>query len=437
MAHMARTSIVALMALFSSVACGDSFDSSDGAGTPRDGAGDAARDAVLDGGPVLDGGNVDSPRPVTLTGTVLAPEGTIPIFGALIYAVTQEPAPIPNKVYCDKCVELPQGTPNTRSTHDGSFKLDLTPGTWKLVTQKGAFRRVREIVVPPAGLAVDVKLTTLPSKTDVSLGDTIPKMAVIQGAWDAIESSLAKLGLGKVDQNGTLVAGSEAFTLFRCTLTQLFPPVVDCKPNPPDEMLRDYAKLSQYQILFMPCDSEGIDAALSDPVVKGNLIRWVREGGRLYATDYQYDVIRTLLPDYISWQGQSNTFGSAELDSAYTASAIVNDKDMKSWLAAQGVGNFDLQEAWTIIDGVHKVSTPSYDGKMYDVTPTVWVSANVPNVGVRPATVSFPYGCGRMLFSTYHTEGSKSQGNTLLPQEKALLYVTLEVSVCLTLPKVN
>jgi hypothetical protein len=37
---------------------------------------------------------------------------------------------------------------------------------------------------------------------DKAGGDDIPKMAVIQGTWDVIEVSLAKLGLGTVNQPG-------------------------------------------------------------------------------------------------------------------------------------------------------------------------------------------------------------------------------------------
>lgn len=45
----------------------------------------------------------------------------------------------------------------------------------------------------------------------------------------------------------------------------------------------------------------------------------------------------------------------------------------------------------------------------------------------RPATVSFEHGCGRVLFSSYHTEPFS---NDLTPQERALLGVLLEASVC-------
>ena len=42
--------------------------------------------------------------------------------------------------------------------------------------------------------------------------------------------------------------------------------------------------------------------------------------------------------------------------------------------------------------------------------------------------MSFEQKCGRVLFSTYHAEGDST--STLLAQEKALLYVLLEVGVC-------
>jgi len=41
--------------------------------------------------------------------------------------------------------------------------------------------------------------------------------------------------------------------------------------------------------------------------------------------------------------------------------------------------------------------------------------------------VSFEQGCGRVMFSTYHTEPFST---SLTAQERALLGVLLEVSVC-------
>ena len=72
------------------------------------------------------------------------------------------------------------------------------------------------------------------------------------------------------------------------------------------------------------------------------------------------------------------------------------------------------------------------NGKPKSIAPRIWMGNNAGH----PATVSFEHGCGRVLFSTYHTEGETVDAAVprvagLLPQELALLYVILQVDVCL------
>jgi hypothetical protein len=377
--------------------------------------------------------------PIELSGTVRSPNGSLPIFGALVYGTGQAPKDIPQTVYCDKCVELAPSTPHTTSAADGKFTLKLPyGGKWLIVTQKGAFRRARWVTVTQSGPLAD-EVTTLPAKTDASNGDFIPKMAVIQGSWDAIERSLAKLGLGKVDANGSLVKESESFSLYKCDVTSVIPPAVDCKPKHPSVLLQDYAEISQYHIVFVPCTSDWLDSSFSDPEVKKNLLRWITAGGRLYVTDWSYDLLTQILPGYITWEGESSTMGSAEMPHSYDAPAIVDNADLKSWLDVQGFTTFDLLASWTVIKTLAKLPTPGPDGDptLFDISPTAWMSGHVPDYGIRPMTVRFPYGCGRVLFSSYHTEGAGPTGSTLLPQESALLYMILELAVCLKNPTVD
>ena len=128
------------------------------------------------------------------------------------------------------------------------------------------------------------------------------------------------------------------------------------------------------------------------------------------------------------------TQGPVELAMRYGEPSI--ESTLKR-LAAQGITTFKLQDSYTIITKLAKLPTPGPDDKPHDVLPQAWIYGDVPNEGVLPATVSYPYGCGRILFSTYHTEGKKSTGSTLLPQERALLYVVLEMAVCLKDPLVR
>ena len=51
-------------------------------------------------------------------------------------------------------------------------------------------------------------------------------------------------------------------------------------------------------------------------------------------------------------------------------------------------------------------------------------------------TVTFePTGCGRVMYSTYHTTAGRHAG--LYPQERILLYLIMEIALCSDHPIVN
>ena len=358
-----------------------------------------------------------------LNGRVLAPEGSIPISGALVYVTRDSVPAIPQKVFCDNCVELPPNINYVLSAADGTFSLPVSAlGEWQLVVRKGTFRRVRRINVEAEGdVDVSEALTTLPSKRDAAAGDDIPKMAVAVtdvGLWDQIGNTLGKLGLGKVDGYGRLEDGTASFDIFG-----------DAGPGGgAPSLLTDYDVLSQYHVVYFPCTEGWHDDYLKQPAVLENLRRFMTEGGRIYATDYSYDVLKRAFPDPLQWLDDDGSFGSAQ-GSVYDAPAQVQDPGLKDWLAVQGINDFVLEANYTVIDQVSDYSAPDEDGNVTTMSPTVWVNADVPGQGVHPATVSYQYGCGRALFSTYHTEpwGLSSP----MAQERALLYVILEVAVCI------
>lgn len=369
---------------------------------------------------------VDDPDHVvaTLHGKVLAPEGTIPIGGALVALLDVAPDPLVSGLHCDKCVDLPRDVPRATSAADGSFSLDIhRTGHHFLLVQKGNFRRVRPLDVATGDAEVPAVLSTLPAKMDVANGDTIPKMAVAIGQWDHIERSLVKLGLGKLVAD-EVDKTSAPFDIYD-----------DPSPTSPTSSARlvaDPSLLSKYDIVFIPCTgSSGVtcnDTRPGDPTVQGALRDYVEGGGRLYATDYSYEFVRQLWPDPIEWAGQSSTLGTACESEAYDAEGQVDDTGLGDWLTAIGSPNVTLRESWTTIAAVHDFDGTDVDGNAVKVSPHVWMSAKKTD-GVHPATVSFQRGCGRVLFSTYHT-ASTDPTQPLLPQEKALLYVLLEVAVC-------
>jgi hypothetical protein len=411
----------------------------DGTAKKDGGTVDTGSIVIPDGDPLEVGGGDASFTPVaTLKGKVLAPEGTIPISGALVYVAFSPPASIPDGVYCDECVKLESGTPYTFSNADGTFALPVpTLGQQYLIVQKGQFRRYRQINVTAGDFPVPAVNTTFPKKIDAANGDSIPKMALVNGAWDKIELSLAGLGLGTVVNGGGLAGKyvdktTAPYDFYYGDPIALDPSSKGSKGSY-TKILNDYSVLSKYHIVFLPCSwSDSTTCYTSQPstnsTVKQNLINFVKAGGKLYATDYSYEFVRQIFPGYVDWQQQTTAVGSACLTGAWSSPATSPDKGLTDWLAAQSITSFNVEQNWTALKGVHTQATVDQKGNPISETPKIWVNATSTGYGTIPTTVSFQQQCGRVLYSTYHTEGTSAG---LLPQERALLYILLEVGVCL------
>lgn len=374
--------------------------SSTGGGADDFGTADASTDGAL------------PPRIGTLTGKVVMPEGTIPLSDALVYLTSAPPAPIPPNAYCDKCVAL-DSYAFTYSKPDGTFELPAyEAGKQYLVVQKGQFRRVRSIDVAAGTQAVDAELTRLPGKTDAAAGDTTPRMLILPGQWDHVEKSLKKIGL-------------EDFEKFQ--------------PGFDIQAYRNKLKaLPSYHVVFLPCSGgvrePGMGPACEvsvDPELKKAAKAFVELGGKLYVSDWSYEYVRQGWPGAISWVGETSQLGSACQGGGGDYPAEFDDLSLREWMTAIGEGNASLKAAWTAIDKVAPIASIDENGNAFTQTPKVWASVKQPG-GAKPATVSFQDRCGRVLYSTYHAEGSDSalgQGD-FLAQEKALMHILLEVGVC-------
>lgn len=344
--------------------------------------------------------------PVTISGVVYAPNGTLPLSNALVYISSEPPAAIPGGAYCDQCVKL-QETTFAVSAPDGKFeiKTDLPKGKVYVVVQKGQFRRVRSLEIEKAG-AVDLSKdeTTLPGRSDPAKGDDVPKMVVLKddADFDVIDDSLKKLGITEFDLKQDR------------------------------SLLLDETALGKYHVVFIPCGNAE-DETSTSPQAQANLQAFVAKGGKLYVTDWSYEFVRQPFPGFLSWEGETASLGSAASGDEWDAPATAVDQGLADWLAATGDSSFSVEGNWTALKDVITQKGKDPKGDEVDIVPKVWVTAKRGQMQF-PTTVSFENQCGRVLFSTYHTEseslGSGSGTGALTAQEKALLYVLLEVGVC-------
>lgn len=378
-----------------------------------------------------------------LTGKVVAPEGTIPISGALVYVAGSPPAPIPDGVYCDKCVHLPEGTPFTTTKPDGTFELDAGLGEVYLVVQKGAFRRVRKLTLTSGAQPVAKELTTLPPLMDKAAGDDVPKIAVMLGAWDPVEVVLARMGLkanitkalGKAQ---VLSKDAPSFAIYGAH----FPGETTNYPAP-IKLITDPNEISKYHIVFIPCSGSpnngdnpdgpkcsGVYAF--DTRVKTTLNDFVLKGGRVYVSDWSYEYVRQVFTGALSWTGEAPAIGSACMSGGGEQFVTNQDTGLDAWLSAQTRSLGSVKDAWTYLTKVNQIMSVDPDGKAVRVTPKVWVEAQG-----KPVTTSLQHGCGRVLYSTYHTQPTSETNGPLEPQALALLYLILEVGICVDPPVIG
>lgn len=361
----------------------------------------------------------------SVKGKVLAPNGLDPVSGATVY-VPRTLEPIPTSVRCEQCAAHGTFMAETLTSPNGEFELKEVPGgTFTLVLEKGYFRRVLTIPMRECGQYLLTKEQgILPGKTaHYGPHDAVPKLAVITGAWDKMEKVLGKLGVEEV----TLFNGKDQGT----------------GPQSIQALLSNGALMKTFHRIFVNC---GVQVAFENLVTssgpaRNNLRDYVRQGGRLFVTDYAYDFIEQVFPEFIDFEGgptpdvetNPEPHQAAELGTELSSiSAEILDEELKAWLSLPEIGALNgtsiqvlgLKVGWAVPKSVSKLS-----GK-------VWVQGNVKWVGgqgVRPLTASYYFldpkqGCGRITFSSYHTWGN---ADILLPQERVLEFLALEIGQCM------
>ena len=441
----------------------------DGDGDPGDGdpSGDGdpgdGDDTDTDDGPKFDvlsvgdagsgdcgmGGDVDD---AILTGTVYAPNGVIPVVGALVYIANSEPDPIPDGVYCAECVELDCGVDFTETDVDGTFSLSANSGGGKyLIVQKGQFMRVTPINIAPGNTDLPDTDVELPGEWNPDAGLYIPRIAIADGSYDRIEDALGKFGLGDtMIQNftETTIPGTESFDLW------------DNGRNPTSDgfvsqgtmaqLVADPSRLDDYHIIFVPCSGDTYLTALNQPQNVDNVRAWVEAGGRWYVADWANEWLGQTFPEYQVFYDDG--FGT-DLGS-YDSLADVLDQGMLDWLTAlpnvlKDINPVNDEQHPTLNQLPKLLTVDNWSGIQYPL-PEIFVDdqmGNPINVGHRawlegpgdgfdipqnvdhPLTITAQYGCGKIQFTSYHTAEFFDYVG-LSPQELVLIYTILEIGVC-------
>lgn len=451
---MRHISIVLALGL---LACGGSSDNGGNTGV-------GAFDAGISVGP-----DADPSLAATIMGTVwtpgngpgMVPAGhEIPVFDAVIYVTSQRPQAMDEGASCRPCQEAP--ATSVQTDHAGNFTLyGVNPGTHWMVIEKGDFRLEQEITIAERELVtLSAAQSTLPSVYDPENGKTIPKVALAAGIFDDMEDILGKIGFGEVDAEGAFVGTSAAgvFDLY------------DNGSNPNSafavgtltDLMSSLDRMLAYDIIFIPCSGSEHVAALQDQQTLKNIRDYVAAGGKLYVTDWSGEWADNVFPGQVQLDSNSDTpagaynattdtwtpglFGNADGSPSYTSNeAEAVDENLRQWLEGQqgpltdgsvamfSPSNMTIEGNWNHIEGLHPVQVGvDEDGNAIIDNPVKYVVGD-DGFGFtgpkKPLTVTYePAGCGRVLYSTYHTTHNTHVG--LAPQERVLVYLIMEIGVC-------
>ncbi len=391
----------------------------------------------------------------SLSGTVYAPNGTDPIYNALVYVPNAPVVAFTPGVSCECAVS---GDPLVSATTgiNGQFSLTNVPvgANIPLVIQLGRWRRQVTIPNVPAcvNTAVAAALTKLPNcetgnaacPAGDALGD-IPLIAMDTGAVDALECVFRKIGID--DSEFTNPGGTGRIQFFTgdgpAGGTKGAGAKINATTPSETSLWGTQAEINAYDMVLFACQGEPVAQAAAS---QGIVIDYANAGGRVFATHYNYTWLYNDAPfsgtaDWAVDPNDNNTFAKDP------ATGIINQGfpeglALAQWLVLVGAST---------TQGQITVNTLRDDFKGAVAPSLVWITDDDARLGTVPLHYTFdtPVGsaagsqCGRVLFEDYHVENALNDptgGKTFpaectttmfTPQEKLLEFEIFDLSSCI------
>jgi hypothetical protein len=226
----------------------------------------------------------------SLSGTVYAPNGTLPLYNVAVYVPNAPLDPLVLGATCDRCGTLASGKPIASALTDaeGKFKVSNVPAgrDIPLVLQVGKWRR--KLVIPEVRPCQDNPLTD-PQQTRLPRNRTegdLPRVAVTDGSCDELVCLLPTLGIDPAELG---VAGQDrAFIYYGGggITTATLAGITDA-----NTLWRNLDELRKYDMVINSCRCEE-KAKEKGPMAFEAVTGYLNAGGRMFTTHYSYDFLK-------------------------------------------------------------------------------------------------------------------------------------------------
>ncbi len=241
----------------------------------------------------------------TVTGTVYAPNGTLPLYNVIVYIPNAPLAPVTQGITCDQCGTIASGDPiaTTLSDSSGHFTLSNVPvGTnIPIVVQLGKWRRQATIpnVAPCTDTPLkDPNLTRLPKNQKEG---SMPHIALTTGGCDSMGCMMGKLGIDPAEFGVQSDGYNKAINVYS-SAGDFGSSDGFSNTTQASALWSSLTLLKTYDIGVFSCECahvEGVSASSIDPI-QGTptslpasadfaaVTQYLDQGGRIFTTDFQY-----------------------------------------------------------------------------------------------------------------------------------------------------
>jgi hypothetical protein len=397
----------------------------------------------------------------TLSGTVYAPNGTLPLYGIKVYVPNAPVPPMTEGAECSRCTtddQLP-GSPvkGIAATTDeaGKFTLAGVPSGQNipLVITSGKWRR--QITIPSVGECTDTAVgaaeTRLPkNKTE---GD-IPKIALTTGSADSLECLLRRMGIDDTEITGP--AGAGRIHLFAgngpSSFTGGYAGGTGTMPNA-NTVWNNVNNLKPYDIVILSC--EGSQRSNTKGQDGLNAMKAYADlGGRVFASHWHNIWIggnwNEQNPPNITpgnWTAVAQWQNSGDPN---PATDVIDEQSnpkgssFATWML--NVMGSTVRGEIPIANGTGKTTAMSVDTGRAERWTFLKGTTRPQNFQfTTPLDAAADQKCGKVVFSDMHVSGNGSTSayptgcgdypgapRDLTPQEKALAFMLFDLASCVS-----
>ncbi len=237
----------------------------------------------------------------TITGTVYAPNGTLPLYNVIVYIPNAPLDPLVAGVTCDQCGTIASGNPISVALTDstGSFTLTNVPAgsNIPLVMQVGKWRREVTIptVTPCVQNAVGQKVAGIEEMTrlpKMQSEGNMPHIAITTGGCETFACIIPKLGIDKSEYapgpTSATTKPTHAFSFYSGGGAQApGTPTYPTNSPPAGPFWSDVNQLKNFDLAMFSCECHeptGDANAASYAAVR----TYLEAGGRIFTTDFMY-----------------------------------------------------------------------------------------------------------------------------------------------------